>query len=240
MNRPDFSFPGLLWLWIPLGGMMLQMAMETALPVSVLTPLLSEKGPHEFLQALVLACGLSVALSALIRMSPVRHPGLAAWIGLAAVCQFYVAGEEISWGQHLFGWATPEFWSAINDQSETNLHNTSDWLDQKPRALLMIGVIGGGLLVPPVMARWPEFVPSRFRVLMPTAQFAPVAGIVLMVRLSSLLRDAFEVRLFERASEVSELGMYYFVFLYMILLRDRVRALKEPESTTRRDPLAGP
>jgi hypothetical protein len=39
--------------------------------------------------------------------------------GLMLVC----AGEEASWGQRIFGWRTPEMWSAINAQAETNLHN---------------------------------------------------------------------------------------------------------------------
>lgn len=33
------------------------------------------------------------------------------------------AGEEISWGQRIFNWQTPEALAAINDQNETNLHN---------------------------------------------------------------------------------------------------------------------
>ena len=53
----------------------------------------------------------------------------------------YFAGEEVSWGQHLFGWETPEGFIAINDQQETNLHNTSSWLDQKPRLLLECWVL---------------------------------------------------------------------------------------------------
>src|SRR3546814_4167282 len=54
-----------------------------------------------------------------------------------------MAGEEASWGQHYAGWLTPDNWQALNDQGETNLHNTSSWLDQKPRTLLEIGVIVG-------------------------------------------------------------------------------------------------
>ncbi len=33
------------------------------------------------------------------------------------------AGEEISWGQRIFGWDTPEEFARINAQSETNIHN---------------------------------------------------------------------------------------------------------------------
>ena len=34
-----------------------------------------------------------------------------------------ITGEEISWGQRLFGWETPELVAAVNEQNETNLHN---------------------------------------------------------------------------------------------------------------------
>ena len=36
---------------------------------------------------------------------------------------FWAAGEEISWGQHMFGTLTPEWLANINDQNETNIHN---------------------------------------------------------------------------------------------------------------------
>ncbi len=36
---------------------------------------------------------------------------------------FFAAGEEISWGQRIFGIATPEYFRQHNAQQETNLHN---------------------------------------------------------------------------------------------------------------------
>ena len=44
------------------------------------------------------------------------------WLGLAAGA-LVVAGEEISWGQRMFGVASPEVFQAHNNQSELNLHN---------------------------------------------------------------------------------------------------------------------
>ncbi len=40
----------------------------------------------------------------------------------AAACML-AAGEEISWGQCLFGWTTPDFLMGLNQQGETNIHN---------------------------------------------------------------------------------------------------------------------
>lgn len=44
------------------------------------------------------------------------------FLGLSAFYLF-CAGEEISWGQRIFGWETPESYAEINMQDETNLHN---------------------------------------------------------------------------------------------------------------------
>lgn len=41
----------------------------------------------------------------------------------ASAIFFFGFGEEISWGQRLFGIASPEFFVANNGQSETNFHN---------------------------------------------------------------------------------------------------------------------
>ncbi len=42
---------------------------------------------------------------------------------LGALAFLFAAGEEISWGQRLFGWTTPDFLMGLNKQGETNIHN---------------------------------------------------------------------------------------------------------------------
>jgi hypothetical protein len=44
---------------------------------------------------------------------------------LLALGVFFVAGEEISWGQRIFGWGTPGELHEINAQDETTVHNIS-------------------------------------------------------------------------------------------------------------------
>ncbi len=43
---------------------------------------------------------------------------------LGGLALLFAAGEEASWGQHIFGFATPEFLWGTNYQGETNFHNT--------------------------------------------------------------------------------------------------------------------
>ena len=76
-------------------------------------------------------------------------------IGLVAIASIFFAGEEVSWGQSLFGWDTPEFYRGLS--VDTNLHNTA----------LPVQALGGVFLV--VMffavpwlwhARWPRPLPA--------------------------------------------------------------------------------
>ncbi|SHL50473.1 hypothetical protein SAMN05444414_11680 [Roseovarius marisflavi] len=43
--------------------------------------------------------------------------------GLYAAMFVFAAGEEISWGQRIFGWQSGAFFTQNNYQGETNLHN---------------------------------------------------------------------------------------------------------------------
>ena len=60
----------------------------------------------------------------------------------------YFAGEEASWGQHWFGWQTGEFFQGINDQNETNFHNTAEWLDRIPKGIVSLLIFIGGIVFP--------------------------------------------------------------------------------------------
>lgn len=50
----------------------------------------------------------------------------------------YYLFEEISWGQHIFNWESPDFISKINHQNETNIHNISSVFNELPRNLLLL------------------------------------------------------------------------------------------------------
>ncbi len=74
---------------------------------------------------LLLAMGLSLATARLCFRRAYRIWGIG--YALFAVVLFWLAGEEISWGQRLFNLATPEWFQAHNVQHETNLHNLGDF-----------------------------------------------------------------------------------------------------------------
>ncbi len=67
------------------------------------------------------------------------------------VGMFLVAGEEISWGQRIFGWGTPSAISVINNQGETNVHN----ILEVQNALNYLKMVGGLIaFVLPFVTRW--------------------------------------------------------------------------------------
>ncbi len=215
-NHRLYSF---WWLWVPVLFMGLQLFFETALPDATLNNMLNEGGSHEIAEFVLLCAAFLVAFCTLFSSGLNGRPWLRGWVALATLCTFYVAGEEMSWGQHILHWSTPEYWQAINDQQETNLHNTSSWLDQKPRVLLEIGVIVGGLLFPLLRKYKPSLLPQKFAAIYPATQMWVIAFFVLAVKIVDKL-DAFHV--FYRPSEIVELYLFYFVLIYLVILRRRI------------------
>lgn len=218
------SLDSIFWLWVPALFFVGQIFIEMTLPTQLLSDMHSEGGSHEILQFFVITFALLMALAGLARVQWSTQKWLGVWFGVAAFCCLYVAGEEISWGQHVFYWETSEHWARINDQNETNFHNTSSWLDQKPRLLLLIGITCGGLIFPLLQKYKPGILPARFRVIYPDWRMFVVALAVVVPYLVEKTAEAMGIITFVRGSEVQELFMYYFVALYLWDLRGRINA----------------
>jgi hypothetical protein len=216
------TLPAWAWLHAPLALFVLLHAASAFAPDFYRQWVIPEDGLVEWLTPLVLISAFSIALS-LLRRAP---RGLRTWLVLFAIGCFYFAGEEVSWGQRLFGWATPEPWQAINKQSETNLHNLSGLLDSKPRLLLSIGMLIGGIVYPlSSRARriLDRIIPTRFwptRVCTPAAVLALLAGTpARILELSSITPPA--VLAIGEPGEVKELYIALFLLLYITALARR-------------------
>lgn len=98
----------------------------------------SENGLVEFLQVIF----LFISIIFLIKFFKKKYTETGIFEKIFAV--IYLSGiiyyffEEISWGQHLIGWQTPVFFSHLNHQNETNIHNISSIFNEVPRNLLLI------------------------------------------------------------------------------------------------------
>lgn len=205
------------FLWLPILVIVVQLAYEVTHDAAQLAMMMSENGPVELAQWVVVTLAAVVAFVTLLKVNFKTDPFLFAWVLVAGLACVYIAGEEVSWGQHFMNWDTPSYWATVNDQQETNLHNTTSWLDQKPRLILMVGIVLGGIVFPVLRKFKPGILPQKFAMIYPAAALMPVAILVIGPYLVDKI-----VNVFERVSEVQELYMYYFVLLYLIMLKSRI------------------
>jgi len=91
------------------------------------------------------------------------------YLGMALLF-FFGAGEEISWGQRIFGFKTPEPLAQVNKQDELNLHNLSVMENSKfftADRLFDVFWFFFGVLIPGIALLVPSF--RRF-----AGQFIPI------------------------------------------------------------------
>ena len=117
---------GLAWalLLLPIPLMIGVMALGVA-SMDAFHSLLDEDHPIEWLQFFVILAAVPAFLMAAVRANRMGRRGLAAIYVVVAVGCFVTAGEEISWGQRVLGFATPAELEPINHQGESNIHNIS-------------------------------------------------------------------------------------------------------------------
>lgn len=127
---------------------------------------------------------------------------LASAVVLMAVFCGLLFLEEISWGQRIFGWSTPDQFEELNAQSETNLHNMFVGFNQLIRLVLVLLIstaliyragwtrgldrIGLGGLMPPASAIY--FVPFLIYAHIYDELFEEVVGVFLIAYVINLYR----------------------------------------------------
>ena len=185
-----------------------------------------EDGLAENTQVGLLLAGavLSGAIAAAWRRR--RERAVAALYAALAVALVFLAGEEISWGQRIFGFATPEEFARHNIQHETTLHNTYLFTRVFNLAQLVLGTIAG--LVPLLPRR--HLVPARYAAqagaLMPPVALAPYFGMTGAWRAYRMVSDhALAAPWVAHYSEVIELVLYLGIFLFVLLKWRAVRTL---------------
>lgn len=86
-----------------------------------------EDGPVEWPTAIFLFFSSLVCLYRASKYLKIRKNLWALTWAVLASLFFFAAGEEISWGQRIFGVQSGEFFLEHNKQAETNLHNMIVW-----------------------------------------------------------------------------------------------------------------
>ena len=127
---------------------------------------------------------------------------------------FVAAGEEVSWGQRVFGIETPDAFVDDNRQDELNLHNL-DWLQDKAiLAQLAVGI--GGVLLPwAFRQRW-------------AAPSAPFFVAYLAYRSGRVIAVAADCGVADRNSEASELILAVGLLTLTVLLLREVSGRARP------------
>ena len=146
---------------------------------------------------------------------------LKGWLALLILGAAYFALEEISYGQHLFGWGTADSWKELNDQDETNLHNVHALFDQVPRALLTLGILVGGVILPLYrhFSDRPLRVENRFYWQWPTLDCVTIGLLVILIR---PIFSVYETDIVN-TGETKENLFALVILLYCVSLRLRLR-----------------
>lgn len=137
----------------------------------------------------------------------------------------YFAGEEASWGQHWFGWQTGGFFQGINDQNETNFHNTAEWLDRIPKGIVSLLIFIGGIVIP-VLFYYKSLkidYQGRFWWMYPTLVCTPTAIFATVATWPSKIeRHTGWHFYFEQAQETKEFYIALFILLFVVSLSRRM------------------
>ena len=226
LNRNDAAMrlSPVWWLHLPVAVFLLLVLLFQFSTVLFAGWFDGERGALEIAQFVILLTSTVVGVRLVFHPVTRRTPGLLLWSSLATLGVAYTAGEEISWAQHLVGWGTPHWWADLNDQGETNLHNVSSWLDQKPRALLEVGIVIGGIVLPLLLRAVPRLQQVRAATIVPSLALLPLALLAELARLGERARDFFgsQPEIVYRPSEVQELFFFWFALIYLIVLYRRV------------------
>lgn len=108
--------------WLPLAGTLVLGAVY-GISRPAYYWLAIEDHPLEWAQFGLLSFSCLTAGFAAVRFARVGRMWLAVLLVLVAIGCLGLAGEEISWGQRVFGLGVPGEWAAANTQRELTLHN---------------------------------------------------------------------------------------------------------------------
>jgi hypothetical protein len=186
-----------------------------------------EAGIIENMTVLFLVLAIGFCIASLSRANRLQLSGfLKAWLFILIMGAAYFALEEISYGQHMFGWGTAETWKELNDQDETNLHNVHSLFDQVPRALLSLGILIGGIIMP-LYRRFRDIrldESSRFYWQWPTLDCVTIGLMVILIRPVLTVVETKAIN----TGEMKENLIALFILLYCVSIHSRLRQKKLP------------
>lgn len=219
-TTPARDVPRWLWLWFPPLIVIAQVGAKLIGEELYRDTMRHETGVVELGTVLFLVIATIFGLRLFLERDRFPAKWMGTWMLMFTLGCIYFGGEEASWGQHYFGWGTPEALAAVNAQQETNLHNIAGVFDQLPRNLLALAVLVGGIIVPITMrVRTGSWVSPKGALgwLLPTVVCLPTALLVIFVGTPAKLYEVFGHEV-PYAIDISpgESKEYYFGLFLMI------------------------
>lgn len=210
-------------LWLPLAYLATEIVVSLVHWESWLRYFDGESGIGEIATALLLLPAAYFAVKRGGALWGARAKLSGALLFFYAFACLFLMGEEISYGQHIFQWDSPEYFEANNRQNETNIHNLEFFNRSLLKWLIVVGAVVVGVIAPLIFRRAgaPDFLRRSFLGPLLTASLAtaPTALIVLAMQLAVKIANAFNDFEFEENGfislrEATELYIAYFLLLY--------------------------
>jgi hypothetical protein len=229
-NHYPKDLPKWLWLWLPIVVALFPYVMRL-IDIETDSYVFGEQGIIENYTFIVLFIAILLGILSILKMKSFEFPFFKIWLTILVLGCIYYAGEEVSWGQHWFGWGTPEGWMDVNDQGETNLHNTSALLDQVPRMLLTIAAVVGGVIIPVYFLVLNKVFSTHefFGWLWPSYVNVPTCLLAVLVSLHEKIYKLFGTTvpnvLDIRAGETKECLLAMFLFIYIASFYKRLKEI---------------
>ena len=145
---------------------------------------------------------------------------------ILAVGIFFIIGEEVSWGQRVFGWMTPESLQAINKQKETNIHNIHGIGTTFKWAHMVVGAYGTFLPIIVMRSKALSRFSSQISMLVPHYTLVPYFAFLLFWR---IFRNLFEVpkKYYFAVSEFSEVTELVLSLAFLFFLIFQIRQARK-------------
>jgi len=192
--------------------------------------MLGEDGPVEWVQFSLFAAAFVAAGTVTMLLRADRRWLQAGLYAVATVGLFFIAGEEISWGQRVVGWETPAELAAINKQNETTLHNIGKTLLVMNSVMMLVGMWGVFAYPLKDRLRLDRLFAGAERLLVPPFFLAgafAVIGLYKLVRFTIWIPSGFTIT---KYGEWAELSLAFGICAFAVLNVRRLSA----EARTRR------
>ena len=176
-----------------------------------------EDGPVEWGQFLFYAAACIVGVGIAYKRVKAGHPWQALLFAGFALANFFIAGEEIAWGQRIFGLQTPDDLKAINDQGEITVHNIGRIQDMFNLAMFLAAGYGVVAVFVNKKIQMERYWDQANYLLVPPLFLVPtflVAFVYKFIRYTAVRAPGFTVTKYAEVAELC-LAFGFFVFAWL-------------------------